>query len=287
MAATNVARAVTPSHPDITYTPDYATYLARTKRRVNTEKLGKRLPPGCPLELQSKLVWNGGDTIERYNWVHELTPAEFHEIEIALQHFKSLERPLVLRGLLVDKKCCEENVVIYAGLALHITLSKLGSSWRVYNELASTRPDLVQTLAEPWPTEVFDEKAKSYVNRPLLYYQPRTDTAPERMIVQYARRYFTSAEALDALHFLVDKYALALDFQKGGVQFVNNLSIFHTRDGFTNTEAQQRHLVRLWLRDSELAWKTPEGLEGRWDKVYEGVKEGTQASEFALVYVSS
>lgn len=31
--------------------------------------------------------------------------------------------------------------------------SKLASSWRVYNELASTRPDLIRTLAEDW---VFD-----------------------------------------------------------------------------------------------------------------------------------
>lgn len=28
--------------------------------------------------------------------------------------------------------------------------SKLASSWRVYNELAATRPDLIRTLAEPW-----------------------------------------------------------------------------------------------------------------------------------------
>jgi hypothetical protein len=32
--------------------------------------------------------------------------------------------------------------------------SYLSSSWRVYNELAATRPDLVRTLAEPW---TFDE----------------------------------------------------------------------------------------------------------------------------------
>lgn len=31
--------------------------------------------------------------------------------------------------------------------------SKLASTWRVYNELARTRPDLVRTLAEDWPVE--------------------------------------------------------------------------------------------------------------------------------------
>lgn len=28
--------------------------------------------------------------------------------------------------------------------------SRISSSWRVYNELASTRPDLIHTLCEPW-----------------------------------------------------------------------------------------------------------------------------------------
>lgn len=32
--------------------------------------------------------------------------------------------------------------------------SFLSSSWRVYNELAASRPDLVRTLAEPWPVEM-------------------------------------------------------------------------------------------------------------------------------------
>lgn len=31
--------------------------------------------------------------------------------------------------------------------------SKLSSSWKVYNELARTRPDLIRTLAEPWAAE--------------------------------------------------------------------------------------------------------------------------------------
>lgn len=31
--------------------------------------------------------------------------------------------------------------------------SYLSSSWKVYNELAATRPDLVRTLAEPWAAD--------------------------------------------------------------------------------------------------------------------------------------
>lgn len=47
------------------------------------------------------------------------------------------------------------------------------------------------------------------------------------------------AEALDTLHFLAEKHAVSLDFRQGDVQYVNNLSIFHARDAFTDTPEHQ------------------------------------------------
>lgn len=47
------------------------------------------------------------------------------------------------------------------------------------------------------------------------------------------------AEALDTLHFLAEKHAVTLDFRQGDIQYANNLSIFHARDGFTDTAEQQ------------------------------------------------
>lgn len=128
-------------------------------------------------------------------------------------------------------------------------------------------------------------------------------------MIQYARRYFTGflaqprsadippiteaqAEALDALHFLAEEHSAALDFQKGDVQYVNNLSIFHARNGFTDAPGKElvslnnarvvansdrRHLLRLWLRDPENAWQTPEPLQHRWDTVFKDVTEDEQA----------
>ena len=177
--------------------------------------------------------------------------------------------------------------------AEHGGQSKLSSSWRVYNELAANRPDLICTLAEPWISETFDGQGKGYSERPLLFYQQPTETSPERMIIQYARRTFTGfqglprskqippiteaqAEALDSLHFLAERFAVTLDFKKGDIQFVNNLSIFHARDGFRNSQVKQRHLVRLWLRDEELRWHIPEQLGPRFDKVYKDVKAENQ-----------
>lgn len=38
----------------------------------------------------------------------------------------------------------------------------------------------------------------------------------------------------------------------------------------------RRHLVRLWLRDPEYAWATPEPLKGKWAQLYDGVSPANQ-----------
>ncbi|KAF8167146.1 taurine catabolism dioxygenase TauD [Crassisporium funariophilum] len=155
--------------------------------------------------------------------------------------------------------------------------SRISSQWRVYNELAETRPDLIRTLSEPWVVEQYNENPP-FTIRPLLYY------LDSRVIIQYARRYFTGylllprskeypiteaqAEALDALHYLGEKYSLGLNFQKGDIQYINNLSIFHARDGFKDDGNHTRHLLRLWLRNEQLAWTLPELLEPLWKKTF-------------------
>lgn len=238
--------------PDIGYAPDRDKYFARVKRRLANEKLDQSLPTGFPKRLDSDLVWDNTDIASRYDWVYELTISDLDEIEAALQHFKSLGKPLgyvnretfplsklhaklreisndihngfgfrVVRGLPVSTHNREDIITIYAGIASHIApvrgrqdnryngnpadvvlnhikdltsvydpnkigapaytadkqvfhtdsgdiiallcldeaaeggQSKVSSSWRVYNELAETRPDLIRTLAEEWPTEKY------------------------------------------------------------------------------------------------------------------------------------
>ncbi|KAF5122648.1 Taurine hydroxylase-like protein SAT17 [Metarhizium anisopliae] len=226
----------------------------------------------------------------------------------------------VIRGIPVKKYTREENIMVYAGIASHVTTrrarqdhqfngrpanvvldhiknltlkldakhigspaytaeqqgfhtdagdvialfaladaaeggkSYIASSWTVYNELAATRPDLIRTLSEPWHVDGFGKSAPT--SRPLLFHQAATASNPERVIIQYARRAFTGywglprsshlppiteaqAEALDALHFTAQKHALALEFQSGDIQFINNLSILHGRGAFRDTPDKQ------------------------------------------------
>lgn len=162
-------------------------------------------------------------------------------------------------------------------------VSRISSSWRVYNELAESRPDLIKTLSEPWAVDEWSDE-QPYTLRPLLYY------LDEKIIIQYARRYFTGflglprsknippiteahAEALDALHFLAEKYSLGLNFQKGDIQYINNLSIFHARDGFKDDGERTRHLLRFWLRNDELGWTIPAPLRPLWKKTFDVTPE--------------
>uniref|UniRef100_A0A8H7Y691 TauD/TfdA-like domain-containing protein n=1 Tax=Psilocybe cubensis TaxID=181762 RepID=A0A8H7Y691_PSICU len=136
--------------------------------------------------------------------------------------------------------------------------SRISSSWRVYNELAETRPDLIRTLAEPWPFDTF-----GYARRVFTGYLglPRSQGIPPITEAQ--------AEALDAIHFLAEKHSLGLSFQKGDIQYINNLSIFHGRDGYVDAPDRRRHLLRLWPRNEELAWKIPDELQHVWKRLYE------------------
>ncbi|OOF93408.1 hypothetical protein ASPCADRAFT_53110 [Aspergillus carbonarius ITEM 5010] len=175
--------------------------------------------------------------------------------------------------------------------------SKLASSWNVYNILARERPDLIHTLVGEWPFDGFSNPKQPYSTRPLLFHQPGTESHPERIVIQYARRYFTGfmaqprstnippiteaqAEALDALHFLAEKHSASLGFQKGDIQYANNLSVFHARNGFRDGVGKERHLLRLWLRDPEYAWETPEPLKKRWESLYGDL--GVEEQDFPL-----
>ncbi|KAK6829137.1 hypothetical protein RU639_003327 [Aspergillus parasiticus] len=160
--------------------------------------------------------------------------------------------------------------------------SLLASGWTVYNALAENRPDLVRVLAEDWPIPSAQEPGLIKY-RPLLFYQPASGSTPERVILQFSRRSFsgfgahsqlnrlspTQLEALDALHFLAEKFHVAMELKRGDMQFINNLSMIHARNSYVDGPGSRRHLLRLWLRDPENAWAMPDALRSRADRLYD------------------
>lgn len=76
-----------PTQPDISYHPDLTNYRARTKRRLETEKLAQELPNGFPRQLGSALVWEGDD-FQQDEWVVALAKSEILELDSAIENFK-------------------------------------------------------------------------------------------------------------------------------------------------------------------------------------------------------
>jgi len=80
----------------------------------------------------------------------------------------------------------------------------------------------------------------------------------------------SQAEALDFLHFTAEKHSLTFRLQPGDILFANNLALLHSRGEYTESAQgeHKRHLLRLWLRNEELAWQLPEALGQDWFDVY-------------------
>ncbi|GAB1218112.1 hypothetical protein ATERTT37_007363 [Aspergillus terreus] len=130
--------------------------------------------------------------------------------------------------------------------------SLLASGWRVYNELAKTRPDLVEALASDWPIPS-SKKEGLIIRRPLIFPLNPSATAPDGILIHFSRRSFSGfgawshsnalsvkqAEALDALHFLAERFHVAMELRKGDMQFLNNLSILHARRSYPDIPGQR------------------------------------------------
>ncbi|EKD20346.1 taurine catabolism dioxygenase TauD [Drepanopeziza brunnea f. sp. 'multigermtubi' MB_m1] len=154
----------------------------------------------------------------------------------------------------------------------------------VYNEIAATRPDIIRLLASH--TWVFDSfgLTPAYNVRPLLY--PLKDG---KVMFAFARRPLLGSsqsprsegvpelsdahvEALNAVQFVAAKHALSTSLPVGEMLFWNNLSMLHSRQGFTDGGAgKRRHLIRLWLcNEATLSgWSIPEEIKAGWDDAFE------------------
>jgi len=76
-------------------------------------------------------------------------------------------------------------------------------------------------------------------------------------------------EALDVVLALARRYQKEVLTQPGDLLFVNNFSIMHSRRAFQDGEKRRRHLLRLWLRNDDLGWRIPDGLQHSWDVVFQ------------------
>ncbi|CAG8973894.1 hypothetical protein HYALB_00003672 [Hymenoscyphus albidus] len=59
-----------------------------------------------------------------------------------------------------------------------------------------TRPNLIHTLSQPWDVDASEKNDRQFEQRPILFHFPATASTPERVGLQYSRRYFVGFGAL-------------------------------------------------------------------------------------------
>lgn len=160
----------------------------------------------------------------------------------------------------------------------------LSSFWRVYNDLARDRPDVLHELAKDWHWEkprgqqaaglidilrraiIGESEGRLEINFGRTFVAghpnyPLSDAAPPLTGSQ--------EEALFILRDVARKYGFQLDLQVGDILFVNNLSIMHARNAFMDDAEQDnsRHLLRLWLWDPKTSWPIAPSLKYMYDNM--------------------
>ncbi|KAH8655775.1 hypothetical protein BX600DRAFT_552954 [Xylariales sp. PMI_506] len=178
---------------------------------------------------------------------------------------------------------CEIMAFYYVERAASGGDTILSSLWQTYNELALNRPDVLETLTEPW---VFDS-FKSYDFQPPRYVRPLQRLNSDKLpilfrfsrygVVGWQRTRNPSLpsptgaqiEAADAIQFISMKNSFKVPTEKGDLLFVNDMALVHAREGFDDgADVATRHLIKMYLRDPEQGWGIPPAMENEWKAVY-------------------
>ncbi|KAB8231161.1 uncharacterized protein BDW43DRAFT_301857 [Aspergillus alliaceus] len=294
------------SQPDITYTPNYDKYIARVKRRQETEILATSLPPRFPEKLGSDLVWDGKSLPETDNGNYVLTDNDITLIEAGLRHlnlhcpFREIPKEIhvghgfkVIRRILVERYSREDSILIYLGVS-SLVAPVLGRQNSLYLGKPAERYSPIFRICQR--KQIFltgsrdiiallclRESAKggeSFLSSPWHIYNDMVANRPD-LTHTLAELWAADgsanipliteaqAEALDTLHFIVEEHVVALDFYRGDIPFAHNLSLFDGQGGLICNG--QVALLQLWLRDLEYAWETPSVRHERWVSIYKSI----------------
>jgi hypothetical protein len=74
--------------------------------------------------------------------------------------------------------------------------------------------------------------------------------------------------ALSSLLRAAERHQVRISLRTGDILYFNNWALLHRRDSYQDNDATSRHLVRLWLRNSQLGWKVPSSLSVPWDAAF-------------------
>ncbi|KAI1076677.1 Clavaminate synthase-like protein [Whalleya microplaca] len=149
----------------------------------------------------------------------------------------------------------------------------------IYNELLESNPQVLHILARPdWPIQV-SRLDPPYVLCPLVEFHEgklvismdpaRIGPHPSSGDGDDVPRLKPEQEAaLAVLQAAARKHRLRLETRPGDIVFLNNLALLHGRESYQDSASSTRHLVRLWLRNSQLGWHIPASMRMPWDAAF-------------------
>jgi hypothetical protein len=141
--------------------------------------------------------------------------------------------------------------------------SRFASSVTLYNRLLAARPDLVKVLCEdfyysrggevprgrePWYTQpAFSFHDGYFSARGLSSYVLKAQRLPGVPAFSEAQK-----EAIALFRKTVSECAVDLEFRPGDIQLLHNHVVLHSRSAYEDWPEphRKRHLLRLWLKDS-------------------------------------
>ena len=158
---------------------------------------------------------------------------------------------------------CDVVVLMVARKAKAGGRSMICSSVAIRNEIAATRPDLLDVLYQPFPWSwkgqepigapphylqpIFTEHGGKFCSR---FIQPNIAAAFENfkeLVPMTAQQ----AEAMELINQLANepRFHFGMLFEAGDIQLLNNHVTMHSRTGFDDYEDEdrKRHLLRMWL----------------------------------------
>ncbi|NYT35881.1 hypothetical protein ERD78_03275 [Allopusillimonas soli] len=164
--------------------------------------------------------------------------------------------------------------------------SKITSSIALRDEVALRRPDLIETLQEPFYHSyqgTQDPSQPPYYQCPILGNHPeyfalranrKNTVAAQRDFSEIPRLTPKQLEALDLLEEILPhpKFCYSMWLERGDMQLLNNYVHLHSRTSFEDYEdpSRKRHLLRLWL-----ALPGSQPLPQNWEEYYGDVRAGS------------
>jgi hypothetical protein len=140
--------------------------------------------------------------------------------------------------------------------------SRIVSSTSIHNAVLERRPDLIETMYEPFP---MDRRGEVPPGRDPWYFGPLFERIGDRLFCRYNRTYIESSQrfaelprltadqlaAMDLIDSLCEDPSLCLDMElhRGDMQFISNYTVLHSRTPYEDwpEKDRRRYLLRLWL----------------------------------------